>query len=229
MSPLLKHRTCTAVAVLAASFVALLPSVRAAVPDYKLGDVAREDVITPVQLLVVNPEATEALKQKVAQQVPLIVRHTPKRVSEAEAELRESIAKARTNFTTSLAGLLSGRAPGESDLDTPAFAATIKEVARVSPKDLPVARLAPLWLKAQSENALLESLLQPVRDVMAQPIVEANQAGNPLPSSQFLRLIRVKDSGEPPTVQELENAGPAPKIITLFRARRLVETSFPNG
>ena len=216
-------------AALVAAFVLAQPPARAAMPDYKLGDVAREDVITPVQLLVVNPEATDALKQKVSQQVPLIVRHTPQSVGEAEADLRDTIAKARTNFMASLEGLLPVRATGESEVDSPAIAKAIQELARVSPKDLPVARLAPLWLKAQSDTPLLESLLQPVREVMALPIVESNQAGTPLPSGQFLRLIRIKNPSDVPTVQELETAGPAPKIITVFRARRLVETSFPSG
>src|SRR5687767_1531338 len=50
--------------------------------DYRLGDVATEDVVTPVPLLVVNPVATEALKQKIAEQIPVVVRFTPQSANE---------------------------------------------------------------------------------------------------------------------------------------------------
>src|SRR5262245_23387916 len=75
-----------------------LSPARAAVADYKLGDVADTDVVTPVPLLVVNPEATEVLKQKASAEVRFVVRHAPDVVKEAEAELREQIAAARRNF-----------------------------------------------------------------------------------------------------------------------------------
>ena len=115
-------RVCSAAAALAAAAVSSL-SARAAVPDYKLGEIAREDVITPVPLLVVNPEATEALKQKVAQQVNPVVRHARPTAAEAEAELRAAITRARTIF---LAGA-RGAAP-----DSPVFVSVLREVTRLS-------------------------------------------------------------------------------------------------
>ena len=221
-------RVCSAAVALV---TALTPPLVAALPDYKLGEVAVADVVTPLPLLVVNPEATEALKQKVSQQTPFIVRLTPQSAEEAVRELRESIAAARVDFLTALQQALDGRAAGASDVDSPAFAKTISDVARVSPKNLPLGKLAPLWARGQSDEALVDSLLQPVREVMAQP-VSAGTAESPLPANQSVRLIPVKSASEVPTVRELESAGPAvapAKIITLWRARRLVETYFPAG
>ncbi len=213
------------------AFVRLLPSAHAATPDYKLGDIAKEDVITPVGLLVVNPEATEILKQKVSQQVQFIVRQTTPSAGEAEAELRENIAAARRNFLAALQRALNGRPPVEADLDSPAFATTIRDVARESAKDLPLDNLAPLWGRGASDVAFVESLLQPVREVMAQPIV-ASKTDTSFPAGQSLRLIPLKTTGEVPDVRVLENAGQivsVGKIISLWRARRLVEASFPIG
>ena len=221
-------RVCSAAVALVTA--PMLP-LGAALPDYKLGEVAAADVVTPVPLLVVNPEATEALKQKVSQQVPFIVRLTPQSADEAVRELRESIATARVNFLAALQQALDGRAAGAAEVDSPAFAQTLRDVARVSPKNLPLGKLAPLWVRGQSDEALVDSLLQPVREVMAQP-VSAGTAESPLPANQSVRLISVKNPGEVPTVRELESAGPAvasAKIITLWRARRLVETYFPAG
>jgi len=127
-------RAWTAITVLAAALVLPLHSAHAALPDYKLGDVAREDIITPVRLLVVNPDATEALKQKVALQVPFIVRRTPQSADEAEQDLRQSIATARTKFMAALQGAVRGRVPSVADLDTPAGTSVIQAMAASPPK-----------------------------------------------------------------------------------------------
>src|SRR3954465_6586196 len=116
-------------AAIAAALALSLGFANAAVPDYKLGDVAQEDVITPVALQVMNPEATEALKQKVAQQLHPIVLQTTQTAGQAETELRDSIAAARTNFLAALQRTLNGRAPSEGDLDSAAYTKIIRDVA----------------------------------------------------------------------------------------------------
>jgi hypothetical protein len=206
-------------------------AVRAAVPDYKLGDVAREDVITPIPLVVPNGEATEALKQKVAQQLHLIVLQSTQAAIDAEAELRTSLATARTQFIALLQAALNGRTPREADLDTPPFQKALVDAAKGLAKDLPLARLAPLWVRGVSDEGMAASLAQPLRDVMAQPIV-ATKSDSTFPANQPLRLIVVKHLGDPPALRELETAGQtisSGKVISLWRARRLVETHFPAG
>jgi 7TM-HD extracellular len=228
---MLKLRISPAVAVLVAALFFSVAPVHAALPDYKLGDVATEDVITPVQLLVVNPEATEALKQKVAQQVPTIVRRTVPSYGEAEAELRASIAAGRNNFMTAFKTALNGRAPVAADIDSPAYVSTMREVAEAAPKSLPFSRLAPLWVRGASDEPVVASLLQPIREIMAQPIV-GEKNDNPLPPNQPVQLIQVQTPLDTPSMQELEANSvtiTAGKVISLGRARRVVETYFPSG
>ncbi len=228
---MIKLRACPAVAVLFTALFFPVMSVSAAQPDYKLGDVATEDVITPVQLLVVNPEATEALKQKVAQQIPTLMRRVVSTGGEAEAELRASVVAARANFIAALQRALDGRQPTAADADSPAYAATLRDVVRDGPKNLPFARLAPLWVRGAPDDAVVNSLVQPLRDAMAQPIV-SDKMESPLPANQPVRLFQVNRLGDSPTMQELETAGTtisAGKVISLARARRLVETYFPSG
>ncbi len=203
----------------------------AAQPEYKLGDVATENVVTPVAMLVVNPEATEALRQKVAQQVQPIVRFTPKSAVEAEQELRAQIAGTKATFLDVLRGALQGRPPAESDLGSAIFPATVQVVGREAPKGLPVEKLAPLWVRGEGEEAVIASLLRPLREVMVQPI-NIGRADSALPANQLVRLIPVKGPDEMPSALELESAGQAiasGKVISLWRAKRLVETHFPAG
>jgi hypothetical protein len=207
-------------AVIVAAFVFSFAFAHAAPPDYKLGDVAQEDVITPVPLLVVNPDATDALKQKVAQEVRFIVRHASQSAAAVEAEMRASITTARQSFMTNLQ---------RSDMDSSNFARVIREVSRDAPKDLPFDKLAPMWVRGVSDEKFIDALVQPVRDVMSQPIV-SSKTDNPLPANQSLRLLPVKNVNETPTARELENPGSivtTGKVLSLWRARRLVETSFP--
>jgi hypothetical protein len=223
-------RVRLAALVFSAAVVLPFSAASAAVPDYRLGDVAADDVITPVPLLVVNPEATDALRQKVAQQVVLIVRHLPQAAAEAEADLRKASVAARANFVVVLEGAL-GRSPlTEDDLKTPAYASVLR-AAKQTAKDFPFDRLAPLWVRGQSDEPMIAAMVQAVRDVMAQPIVTTKNDAV-LPPNSTVRLLPVKSFTEAPTPRELETGGAlvsVGKILSLWRARRVVETGFPVG
>ena len=211
-------------AVLAGSSTAATPP-----PEYRLGDVAEEDVITPVPLLVVNPEATEALRQKVAQQVPFIVRYTPQSLAQAEQELRQSVKTAQELFLKSLQLNLGGRVPSYTDLDGAAFADAVRDVARELPKDFPLAHFAAIWVRGLGDASAVDTMLKPLREVMAQPILPAKTV-TPLPPNQSIRLVSVRD--EQPLAQSLESGGTvmlSNKVLSLWRARRLVATYFPAG
>ena len=223
-------RSFSAVSVLAAALFVSALSTRAALPEYKLGDVALEDVVTPVTLQVVNPEATDVLRQKVAQQVPSVARQIRSSSADAEAEIRSAISTARVSFLATLQQALSGRAPVSADVGTPAYAATLRDAANGAPKNLPWARLAPLWVRGASDETIVNALLQPLREVMAQPIV-ADLKDNPLSATLPVLLIPVANASDTPSMQELlayDDTIPAGKVISLWRARRLVETHFPT-
>ncbi len=199
--------------------------------EYKLGDVAAEDVITPIPLLVVNPEATEALRQKIAQQVLFVVRHTPQAATEAERELQERITQARAIFATAMQQELGGRLPRAVDLGTAPYSRVVAQLARDSLKGLPLEQLAPPWLRFESDEPLVRSMLQPLREVMAQPIV-ATKTDTTMPTTQPVRLLSMRSLTETPSAAEIDAPGvtvAATKVLGLWRAKRLVETHFPAG
>ena len=208
-----------------------VPAVPAATANYALGDIATEEIVTPVPLLVVNAQATDALKQNISKQVPFIVRHSPRAVDEVEVSLRNTLALARKNFLDRLQEGLLGRAPTDADIGSPAYTTALAQVAREVPKDFPFDKLTPLWTRAASDAPFVKSLLDPIREVMSQVIVDS-KSGSPLPARQAIRLVEVKQLTMPPGLRDLDTPGPAisgSKITSLWRARRLVETSFPAG
>jgi hypothetical protein len=222
----------SAAVVFTTALLMVMPIAQAAVPDYKLGDVAVEDVITPVPLVVPHPEATDVFKQNVAQQAPSIVRFMPRAATDAEAELRASITSAHTKFMTALQAALQDRAPVEADIGTPAYVAAVDFVVRDSAKNLPLQELVRFWLRRESDEAFIASLLKPVREAMAEPIIAENDGDAPLPANQPVRLIPVKSFTEPVTIDSFDSTGPtiAPsKVNGLWLAQGLVETHFPTG
>lgn len=198
------------------------PDLSAAVPDYKLGDVADVEVITPVPLTVLNPDATEALKQKVTQQVQFIVLQHTALLAETEKELKDRMAAVRLTFMTALQ---------REDMDAPPYTRVIREVSGKGPKDFPYAQFAPHWVRGQSGDEVTEQLLKPIREVMAQPIVKS-KTETPLPTNQTVRVVPVKTLTPPPGVKELEGAGTlvsSGRVLSVWRAKQLVETGFPPG
>jgi hypothetical protein len=206
-------------------------SLAATVPDYKLGDVATEDVITPIPLVVPHPEATEALKQKLLLQSPSIVRFVSHASTDAETDLRSSVAKTREKFLTAMRAALQDRAPLESDLGTPAFTAALDYVSRDTPKNLPLETLAPLWVRGQNDQPFVDTLAKPLRDAMAQLILTSGETETPLPNDPPVRLVAVKNFSEPVVIDSFEPNGQtvsSRKLISLRQAQRIVETQFPG-
>src|SRR5262245_16990342 len=66
--------------------------------EYRLGDQIEEEIITPVPLMVVDPIATKALKDKEETRIPVIFRYNESALKMVEAGLRETFVQARTNF-----------------------------------------------------------------------------------------------------------------------------------
>lgn len=229
--PLTTLRVGPAGALLVTGLFLLAAPARAALPDYKLGEVAWADVTTPLPLVVANPEATEELTQQLAEQVPAIVRFFGPSVGEAEAELRAGIVAARSAFMAALRQALHGRAPTGTDVGSFAYTNTIREVIRQFPKNPPIARLAPLWVRGASDAAMVDNLLRPVREVMARPIV-ADDPESMFLADQPLRLVPGNLRDESPPIQKLPSTGEIiliDKMMSLARAGRQVEADFPAG
>lgn len=210
----------------------LLPlALSAAVPEYQLGDVARDDVIAPVPLLVVNAEATEALRRKVAEEVKLVVRFNPRGAADAERDLREAVVAARARFLTALQRALPDRLPTAADVGTPAFDQALRDTQAETPREFPLARLARAWVSGDDDSLLVSRLTAPLREAMAQPIV-ATKDDRTYPSGQTVLLAPEPADGSPMDLREVDrsaNAVSNARLLSLWRARRLVETQFRTG
>ena len=195
-----------AFALLVTVAVLHLQPARANVPEYRLGDVAEADVITPVALQVPDPDATEALREKVSQEVRYVVRHTPDVAAAAEEQLRDAVMDARRAFRQNLQ---------PADLDAGDFERVIRASSTAALKSFPFAYFAWLWTRGQSDEPAVGALVEALHAVMAQPIV-LSRTETPLPANEQVRLVRVANLDVAPTLPELEQPG------TLFASGRVL-------
>ncbi|MBI4470510.1 MAG: HDIG domain-containing protein [Acidobacteria bacterium] len=89
--------------------------------SYKVGDVAKTDIITPVELTVIDPERTTRLREDESAKVPQVFIYYPGRQEEATHLLRGDFAAGRTRFLNQLETALGTRAPQPAQLATVAY------------------------------------------------------------------------------------------------------------
>ncbi len=92
-----------------------------ALPDYKIGDFATNEIITPVELIVTDPERTEQLRQPQAQRVPPIFLFQASAIDEVESNLRFTFTRAREKFLDTLEGAYQRRKLNAQTIASPRF------------------------------------------------------------------------------------------------------------
>lgn len=201
------------------------------VPDYEVGDIASEGIVTPVQLIVLDPEATEKLRQQEAARVPAIFRHYPDAVDEAEASLRSTFAATREKFLTSLEAAFRRRQLGSTAVANARFARLIGSFQRQN-KSFPLTtNLAQVWAKGEEDEPIVAPLVSKLRETMGRTIrADAlAQEGKVGPNRVLMVVVRAADG--PVDLETVAKRG-APffrtNIFQLWRVRKELQSAFPS-
>jgi len=199
------------------------------VPDYKLGDTAQEDVVTPVALTVVNPDGTEALKKREASKVPPVFRFSAKAAEDAEATLRASFHSARTNFDDAFYRTMKGKSEEERGVGSPLFKQAV-ESARRRAQGFPLLdELAPVWARGESDEMARDTLVALLREAMTRPVIAVKVPGLSARNSAW--LMPVDNFTTTPTPDDVEKEGRIVRgevvLLTLFQARGQVQSNLP--
>ena len=211
----------------------LLPSSRAAdtgklPPAYRLGDKAIEDVVTPVPLMVVDREATEALRQQEMPRIPVIYRFNPKAADDAEASFVAAFVAARKQFLDSVETCFHKRELEAAAIFTQQFqelAAAFQNDNRVSPAS---SSLLALWAKGEPDDVVLAGLVAKLRAMMGQYIRPEGLPVN-IRASARARIVSASPA-EKLTLEQAEQQGvelARNNIFTLAKARTELAAGFP--
>ena len=201
-----------------------------AAESYKLGDVATQDVVTPVALIVINPETTEALRRKEALRVPPVIRFRAQTADEGEAALRAAFASARSNFTDTLYRTMKGKPDAERAIGSPLFKRAVESARRHAAGFPLMEELAPIWARDESGAAIEIALAESLRVALSVPII----AGKPPPlfnSRGSINLVPVNYFDRQPTPEEVTKLGRIVKgsqLASLSAARSQLLKSFPE-
>jgi hypothetical protein len=191
------------------------------VPDYRVGEVATQAVVTPFPLVVVDPEKTAVLRAKEAGKVQVLCRYYTNAPDMAEADLRELFLQTRTNFLQRMQGSFKRARLDEATVASPRFARFVENFQRQN-RLLPVTtNLAALWAQRQSDRVLQASLAAALRETTSRPI-RAQAVPAELKLGPTLRLVPV-GAGEESLSLELarQRAYPVARsnVVLLAQAR----------
>src|SRR3954469_19069171 len=146
--------------------------------EYKVGDVATEEVIAPVSMVVIDQEETVALKQAEASRVPVICRYYTNTINEVENKFRAVFAITRSNFLAELDTAFETQTLTPQNITSPKFQRTTTNFQKRN-KLFPVGvSLAEVWAQGESDRVMLSSLSARLREAMSRPI---RAGGSPAP------------------------------------------------
>jgi len=215
---------------LLAALISRLQAAPASVPEYKVGETATVDVLTPVHLIVIDHERTEQLRQQEAQRIPAIFRFYPGAVEEAEAGLQQAFTAARDKFLDALELSYGKRSLNEVLVNYPRFQRVVGSFQK-PPAAFPLStNLAEIWAVGASDELFRTNLVAKLREIMAHPIRVDLMPAQGRSGPRQVKMISV-----PPKAAELDLAMIEKQatnyfrtnIYTLSRARKELQSGFP--
>lgn len=212
-----------ATAAAAAEFPALL--------EYRVGDQAEVDIVTPVALVVFDPVRTESLRKAEAQRVNPIFRHFPLVSTLSERRLQSAFTSAQTRFTDGLEKLIGHPLPLlNAEFDRPQYAEFVKAFSEQNSGFPITPQLAELWALGDDGEIALNRQLARLRQ-WSNVLVRADSLpNNERLTTATLRLVTVTNAAMPPTLAVIDTHGwnvASTNVLTLSALRQTVERAAP--
>jgi len=192
-------------------------------PNYRLGDTAKVDIVTPIELFVYDAERTEQARRAEAQRVPPVLRFYPNVLHETEQELRTAFAAARRLFLDFVAARFERRLLATSQLGELLFAEAIGDFSARN-RNFPLSRsLAELWALGDSGEIVLESWLGRLAELTNQYVRDDVLPANQNLSAVSIQIVAVNDGAPSPdlaAVEQQDRSIARTNLVTLSEVRQ---------
>ncbi len=199
----------------------IFPALGKDLAEYRIGDSVAEDIVAPLPLMVVDAEATAALKAKEALRIPVAFRFDKTAATVVEFEMREAFLLARSNFVQLMHSSFHHTKIEEFQLETEQFDKLLASFKKRD-KIFPLTReLAEEWALGREGFAEYITVVARVRKAMEQPIRVDNLTNAPKIGSQIM-LVPVKGEAGMIALADLKSRGVATaktNLLTMSRAR----------
>ncbi|HXT12239.1 MAG TPA: hypothetical protein VN873_11810 [Candidatus Angelobacter sp.] len=135
--------------------------------DYQVGDKAEEDIVATSKLNFVDPEGTDALRQKEAQRVPVILRYDTNAASEVEGRFRKAFEETRENFLGSVNKDFGHEKLADDEIDSFKFH-TLAVLFEKQNQLFPMSTSqAALWASGDDDKAYEDTLAAKLKQAMS--------------------------------------------------------------
>jgi len=199
--------------------------------EYQIGDRAEEDIVTPTRLSVVDPEGTQAMKEKEALRVPAIVRYYTNAGDQVEAQFRESFTKTRENFLASVTKAFGHPQLSAEELSSFKFE-TLRMLFQKQNNLFPLStNRAALWASGDDDAAYEASLIPSLREAVAAPIRPEPIPTDDLKMGYTVKLVPLGNPNEVLTAPLAERLGKSfsrSNFVTLADVRKNFQNLFPR-
>ncbi len=196
--------------------------------DYQIGDKAEEDIVATAPISIVDPEGTEALKQKEAFHVLAIVRYDTNAADEVEEHFRRNFEKTRNNFLKALNTSFGHKQLTADELTSEQFYSVIASFAPEN-RMFPVStNRAVLWASGDTDEAYEASLAATLRQSLT-PIIRPEPLPEGIKLGTNVRLVTVGGTNETLTAQTAERRGksfPRSNLVALAAVRKDFQSVF---
>jgi membrane-associated HD superfamily phosphohydrolase len=200
-----------------------------ALPEYSVGETAHVDVVTPIQLVVVDLARTEQLRQEEAKRVPTIFRFDPAASEEAEAGLRARFAGMQEKFLALLEEIYQRRKLNAPALTNERFARFVASFQNRN-KDFPLStNLARLWALGESDELIQADLVTRLQEVMGHYIRPDGMPNEVKTGPSLVRIISLAVTNPAPDLAWIEQHStmfPRHDIYNVTRARNELQQRF---
>src|ERR1043166_3548208 len=140
------------------------------IADYQIGDTAMSNIVASAELVVIDREASAALRQKEALKIPAIVRFDPKAADAAVKKLREAFALSHDQFTIELATKFGQRQLAPAQIGSPTFR-EFRAAFQNSNKGFPVTpKLANEWASGGTGDETQQQLIARLKETFLQRV-----------------------------------------------------------
>jgi hypothetical protein len=198
--------------------------------DYRAGDVAAEDIVTPVPLIVVDEEATQALRRRAAERLAVQLRYYTNAAAETEAAFRAAFARTRANFLSQVETAFGRASLDGQQLASARFQRLVHRFQfrnLLFPADT---NLASLWAAGESGEAVENAIAARLRPLLERPILSPAAPPPGLIPGPLAHLIPLADTNEMASAQLADRSGPnvaMARLAALPAVQTEVREAFP--
>ena len=195
---------------------------------WHIGDVASQDVTTPVVLDVVDAQATAASRAEALVKTPAIFRINASTSNTMVLKVTAALTEAHDNFLTSLKQQYQSNSLAEKAVQSADFTNFVAAFNRQNKKILITTSLATQWAQGENgldlENSLIEMLLQTTdRPIRPDAVPDDFQLG------ETVRLVPVRTAKDTLNLDKVEQRGTIvslSSVTTVTRLRGLFRRDF---